>query len=122
MTASARVRVGAAAVVVVLVALALVLRTRGDDAPAAASPSVNSTIRLATCHDWNRATAPQRFGTIRVLAKLSAGQVPGRPELRGPALDDQQAYDVLDRSCAPPLASGFKLYKLYDRSAAFVGH
>ena len=121
-TASLRVRWLAAAAVAVLVVLALALRTRGDQAPAAVSPAVNGTVRLATCQDWNRATAPQRFGTLRVLAKLSAGQVPGRPELRGPALDDQQAYDTLDRSCAPALASAFKLYKLYDRSAAFVGH
>ena len=121
-TGSTRAKLGAAAAVALLVVLALVLRTRGDGAPAAASPSVNSTIRLATCQDWNRATAPQRFGTLRVLAELSAGQVPGRPELRGPALDDQQGYDMLERSCAPPLASAFKLYKLYDRSAAFVGH
>ena len=119
---STRVKVGAAIAMAVLIALALVLRTRGDEAPAAASPSVNSTIRLATCQDWNRATAPQRFGTLRALAELSAGQVPGRPELRGPALDDQQAYDTLERSCAPTLARAFKLYKLYDRSAAFVGH
>jgi hypothetical protein len=117
-----RVRVGAAVAVVALVALALVLRMRGDQAPAAASPSVNSTIRLASCQDWNRATAPQRFGTLDALSQLSAGQVPGRPELRGPALDDQQAYDMLERSCAPTMASAFKLYKLYDRSAAFVGH
>ena len=121
-TASTRVRLGAAVVVAVLVALALVLRTRGHDAPAAALPAVNGTIRLATCQDWNRATAPQRFGTLRTLAQLSAGQVPGRPELRGPVLDDQQAYDMLERSCAPTLASAFKLFKLYDRSAAFVGH
>src|SRR2546423_9787001 len=93
-TVSTRVRLGAAiALVALLVALALVLRTRGHEAPVAASPSVNSTIRLATCKDWLRATGPQRFGTLRVLAELSAGKVPGRPELRGPALDDQQAYD-----------------------------
>jgi hypothetical protein len=48
--------------------------------------------------------------------------VPGHPELRGPALDEQQAYDTLERSCAPGLARAFKLYKVYDRSAAFVGH
>jgi hypothetical protein len=120
---STRVRLGGAVAVAVLVVIALVvIRTRGEEAPAVASPAVNGTIRLATCQDWNRATAPRRFGTLRVLAYLSAGRVPGRPELRGPALDDQQAYDILERSCAPPLATAFKLYKLYDRSAAFVGH
>lgn len=122
MTASVRTRWTAGAALLAVLALAWVVRTPAADAPAAASPAVNSTIRLATCEDWNRATGPQRFGTLHVLAELSAAQVPGRPELRGPALDEQQAYDTLERSCSQSLASGFKLYKVYDRSAAFVGH
>ena len=120
-----RAPVAAAAVVLVLavvVATVVVTHARHGAAPAAASPAVNGTIRLASCEDWKRATGPQRFGTLRVLAGLSAGPVPGRPGLRGPVLDDQQGYDMLERSCAPAMASAFKLYKLYDRSAAFVGH
>jgi hypothetical protein len=37
-------------------------------------------------------------------------------------LDDARAYKVLESYCANSFARGFKLYKLYERAAAFVGH
>jgi hypothetical protein len=41
---------------------------------------------------------------------------------KGPVLDDQRAYKVLQSYCRNFFARGFKLYKLYERAAAFVGH
>ena len=40
----------------------------------------------------------------------------------GPVLDDERAYNLLQGYCANRFARGFKLYKLYERAAAFVGH
>jgi hypothetical protein len=37
-------------------------------------------------------------------------------------LDDERAYELLQSYCAHYFARGFKLYKLYERAAAFVGH
>jgi hypothetical protein len=42
--------------------------------------------------------------------------------IEGPVLDEDDAYDLLERQCAQEFASQFKLYKLYGRSAAFEGH
>jgi hypothetical protein len=36
-------------------------------------------------------------------------------------ITDQQAYDLLQSYCEQPFAQGFKLYKLYQRAAAFKG-
>jgi hypothetical protein len=41
---------------------------------------------------------------------------------RGPVLDDARAYRLLQSYCANYFARGFKLYKLYERAAAFLGH
>jgi len=40
----------------------------------------------------------------------------------GPVLEDTQAYQLLESYCRYYLARGFKLYKLYNRAAAFRGH
>ena len=37
-------------------------------------------------------------------------------------LDDKRAYKLFDSLCAQHFARAFKLYKLYERAAAFVGH
>jgi hypothetical protein len=44
------------------------------------------------------------------------------PAGRGSVLDDKDAYNLFDRYCANQFARGFKLYKLYERAAAFSGH
>jgi hypothetical protein len=36
-------------------------------------------------------------------------------------LEDGRAYRVLQSYCIRTFARGFKLYKLYERAAAFVG-
>ena len=43
------------------------------------------------------------------------------PAGRGSILDDKQAYDLFNSWCSTSFARGFKLYKLYERAAAFSG-
>ena len=91
-----------------------------------AGPNVGAPINLADCTDWNRATVEQRLGTIQQLKNFAGGPVVGAsgsaPHGTGAVLDDKQAYDLFNSYCKPTLARGFKLYKLYERAAAFAGH
>jgi hypothetical protein len=91
-----------------------------------AGPNVGASINLADCHDWNQATTEERLGTLTQLKNFAGGPVLGgttsEPEGNtGAVLDDKKAYDLLNRACEPTYARGFKLYKLYQRAAAFGG-
>jgi hypothetical protein len=87
--------------------------------------NVGQSISLADCHDWAEASTEQRLGTIRELRNFAGGPVVGggdNPQSgTGAVLDDSKAYDLLDNYCENELARGFKLYKLYERAAAFSG-
>ncbi|TMK38448.1 MAG: hypothetical protein E6G56_14715 [Actinobacteria bacterium] len=88
-----------------------------------AGPGVGQSIRTANCSDWKRGSAEQRRRTVAQLRNFAGGPVGSSSGLQnGPVLDDQRAYKLLDSYCARYLARGFKLYKLYDRAAAFLGH
>jgi hypothetical protein len=88
-------------------------------------PNVGQPINLADCNDWNQANTEQRLGTIKQLKDFAGGPVVGNsatsPSGRGSVLDDKQAYELFNRYCAADFAHGFKLYKLYERAAAFAG-
>jgi hypothetical protein len=88
-------------------------------------PNVGQPINLADCHDWNQANTEQRLGTIKQLKDFAGGPVVGNnasaPSGRGSVLDDKKAYELFNRYCAQDFARGFKLYKLYERAAAFTG-
>jgi hypothetical protein len=97
----------------------------GSQQPVNAGPQINVPIRLANCTDWRKADAAERLGTVRALRNFAGGAVVGAgPEQqgRGAVLDDKQAYSLFQRYCAATFARGFKLYKLYERAAAFGGH
>jgi hypothetical protein len=89
-------------------------------------PNVGAPINLADCSDWNRANTEQRLGTIHELKDFAGGPVVGNnassPSGTGAVLDDKQAYDLFNSYCKESFARGFKLYKLYERAAAFSGH
>jgi hypothetical protein len=89
-------------------------------------PNVGQPIGLADCHDWNEANTEDRLGTITEIKGFASGPVIGNsgsaPQGTGKVLDDKQAYDLFNRYCAEDFARGFKLYKLYERAAAFAGH
>jgi hypothetical protein len=92
---------------------------------AGAGPNVGQPIRLADCDDWNQANTEERLGTIEQLEGFASGPVVGNnassPSGTGSVLDDKQAYDLFNRWCEQSFAQGFKLYKLYERAAAFTG-
>jgi hypothetical protein len=88
-------------------------------------PNVGQSIALADCNDWNQANTEQRLGTINQLKDFAGGPVVGNnansPSGTGAVLDDKQAYDLFQNYCKESFARGFKLYKLYERAAAFAG-
>jgi hypothetical protein len=90
-----------------------------------AGPNVGEPIRLADCSDWEQANTEQRLGTIEQLRNFASGPIVGNnassPSGTGSVLDDKDAYDLFDRWCEQSFAQGFKLYKLYERAAAFTG-
>jgi hypothetical protein len=88
-------------------------------------PNVGQPISLADCNDWNQANTEQRLGTIKQLKDFAGGPVVGNnassPAGAGSVLDDKKAYDLFNGWCSQSFARGFKLYKLYERAAAFSG-
>jgi hypothetical protein len=88
-------------------------------------PNVGQPISLADCNDWQQANTEQRLGTIQQLKDFAGGPVVGNnagsPAGRGSVLDDKDAYNLFNRWCGQSFARGFKLYKLYERAAAFSG-
>ena len=87
-------------------------------------PSVGvGSVRSADCTDWKKGNVDQRRSTVVQLRKFAGGPVGSSAGIQnGPVLDDRRAYRVLESYCAKYFARGFKLYKLYERAAAFVGH
>jgi hypothetical protein len=86
-------------------------------------PGVGTSIRSATCTDWERGPVDQRRSTVIRLRKFAGGPIGSSAGIQnGPVLNDEQAYELLQSYCANRFARGFKLYKLYERAASFVGH
>jgi hypothetical protein len=86
-------------------------------------PGVGASIRTDNCTDWKRGTLDQRHGTVVQLRQFAGGAVGSSAGIQnGPVLDDDRAYNLLQSYCANAFARGFKLYKLYERAAAFLGH
>jgi hypothetical protein len=85
-------------------------------------PAVGS-VRTADCSDWKKGSVDQRRSTVFQLRKFAGGPVGSSEGIqRGPVLEDGRAYRILESYCARYFARGFKLYKVYERAAAFVGH
>ena len=88
-------------------------------------PHISGPLELADCNDWNQASTEDRLGTIHQLKGFAGGPVVGggtNPASgTGAVLDDKHAYDLLNNYCKNSFARGFKLYKLYERAAAFAG-
>jgi hypothetical protein len=86
------------------------------------APPVGS-VRTADCTAWKKGTVAQRRSTVFYLRKFAGGPVGSSGGIqRGPVLSDARAYRVLEGYCKNRFARGFKLYKLYERAAAFAGH
>jgi hypothetical protein len=86
-------------------------------------PGVSRTLQTATCTDWRKGTDFQRRRTVVQLRRFAGGPIGSSSGIqRGPVLDDERAYKVLQSYCVNKFAGAFRLYKLYERAAAFVGH
>lgn len=75
-----------------------------------------SVAALADCGDWNKGTEEQRWLTIEDIHAQLNQSIGEGPEADIPP---DEAYALFERSCARDFAVGFRLYKLYGRSAAF---
>jgi hypothetical protein len=83
---------------------------------------VGESISLDNCTDWRRATVAQRRDTVLQLREFAGSAVGSSAGIqKGPVLSDDRAYKLFQSYCANQFARGFKLYKLYERAAAFVG-
>jgi hypothetical protein len=118
-------RAGALALVAVVIGVVGCGGGSSSQPQADVGPNVGQPIRLADCDDWNQANTEERLGTIEQLEGFASGPVVGNnassPSGTGSVLDDKQAYDLFNRWCERSFAQGFKLYKLYERAAAFTG-
>src|SRR5687768_13158187 len=83
-------------------------------------PTLDNPIELADCTDWNEGSVAERLGTIRQISIFIGGPVPGTGGT-GVILEDEEAYDLLERACSRSYARGFNLYKIYVRAAGFSG-
>lgn len=97
----------------------------GNTPVAQQGPIIGGGLELADCHDWEQASTEQRLSTLRQLKDFAGGAISGgsatAPAGLGAVLDDKKAYDLLNGACGQDFAAGFKLYKLYERAAAFAG-
>jgi hypothetical protein len=97
------------------------------DSSSAASRTVNDvavgeSLRLANCTNWKSATVAQRRVTVEQLQKFAGGRVGSSAGIKtGPILSNDRAYKLFQKACVHAYARGFKLYKLYEHAAAFVG-
>jgi hypothetical protein len=122
LSASRNSRVGRALIAPTLVLGALLLGACGDGGrPAEQGVGGGTPLRLAECDDWNDSGVEERLNTVKQLRQFAGGPV-GNISARGAILDDDQAYDLLEGQCEPEFSGAFKLYKLYVRAAAFIGH
>jgi hypothetical protein len=105
-----------------LLAAAAALTACGDDdagtenANGVGPQRGGSSAALATCGDWRRGSEEERQVTIDDLREALTPQTSETPSQ---ALDNDEAYDLLERACHPAYARGFRLYKLYAHAAAF---
>ena len=118
-------RVWAAALIAIVLAAAGCGSGSSTQPQVDVGPNVGQPIYLADCSDWNQANTEQRLGTIQQLKDFAGGPVVGNnassPSGTGSVLDDKQAYELFNNYCKEDLARGFKLYRLYERAAAFTG-
>jgi hypothetical protein len=87
------------------------------------SVDVGESARSDTCAQWRAGTVAQRRGALVRLRKFAGSPVGSSAGLQnGHVLGDDRAYKLFQSICAKHFARAFKLYKLYERAAAFIGH
>jgi hypothetical protein len=117
-------RAGWLAAAVALLAIGVVIALAGSGNSAPAAPAVKSDLALiggkplqqATCQEWVTGSPDERAAVVAALKRDVGG---GTPYGRGTTLTDADAYALFERACSRPYASGFMLYVIYSRAAAF---
>lgn len=83
---------------------------------------VGESARSDTCAQWERGSVRQRHGALARLHKFAVSPIGSSNVAKyGPTLSESRAYRLFDSLCAKHFARAFKLYKLYERAAAFLG-
>jgi hypothetical protein len=83
---------------------------------------VGESARSDTCEQWRKGTVQQRHGALKRLRKFATSPIGSSSDRKyGPTLSESRAYRLFDNLCAKHFARAFKLYKLYERAAAFLG-
>jgi len=86
------------------------------------SADVGESARSDTCAQWEKGTVQQRHGALTRLRKFATSPIGSSNDRKyGPTLSNSRAYRLFDSLCAKHFARAFKLYKLYERAAAFLG-
>jgi hypothetical protein len=86
------------------------------------SADVGESARSDTCAQWEKGSVQQRHGALKRLRKFAASPIGSSKDRKyGPTLSEARAYRLFDSLCAKHFARAFKLYKLYERAAAFIG-
>ncbi len=110
-----------AAVLAASVVLTGCLGSDSNSPPAAGGgATIGTPVRLTDCSDWNAAGPAQRSAIIEAVRTVSGGPT-GSPGGRGAVLPDDKAYNLFEAQCRPDFSKRFRLYKLYERAAAFEG-
>lgn len=117
-------RTARAALGLTAVALAIAVPVGcGDDeeenepAKPAGQEVAGSVVQFADCGDWREASVEEREATIDVLQNELTPQTAEVPDS---ALDDDRAYEILNRACEPSYAKSLRLYKLFVRAQGFA--
>jgi hypothetical protein len=115
--------IAAAAAVAAVLAAAALLLPRGDHARPARPPAPTrvaliggSTLQSARCAQWRSGTLAQQRAIVRALAATVGGP---SGNARGTTLSEPEAFGLLNRACANPVARHFVLYEIYIRAAGF---
>jgi hypothetical protein len=83
-----------------------------------AGADLGQTVRTADCAGWRKAGPQERRSTVEAVKGFAGGPT-GSGDRDGATLPDSKAYKVFEDTCKQRFATGFKLYKLYTRAAAF---
>jgi hypothetical protein len=86
-----------------------------DEAAEVGPVRAGSVASLAQCSDWVAGSREERIATLHDI-RAQVNQTGAEPTTD---IGDDEAYAILQRTCSRPYASGFRLYKLYTRAAAF---
>lgn len=75
-----------------------------------------SVVQYADCTDWRKATEEERYATITALKGQLTPQTAETPQS---ALDDDEAYEILQNFCRAEFSDKLRLYKLYVKAQGF---